>query len=239
MNEGLLQQVGPQDAALILGNGSQSGVRQKARQQLSRLGGVLGEENFGTFSEKYYDDDTINDNLSITPRENIIRIKEICMNFIKNFDKKYKNFLFYGPTGVGKTFITHCIAKELLDAGHSVVYLTSLQLFDILEKNKFGNGYYDASAQYSEHLEYIFDIDLLIIDDLGTELVNSFTLSQLYFLIEERHMRKRSTIISTNLSFMDIKTRYSERILSRFTGYYDFKQIVGNDIRVQKALETG
>lgn len=209
----------------------------KVLYQNSRLGDILSVENFDTFSEDLYDDEEIVQNLSITPRQNIIRIREICMDFIKFFDESYDNILFYGPTGAGKTFLTHCIAKELLDSGHTVIYLTSLQLFDILEKNKFGKESPDDSIPYGEQIEYILDSDLLIIDDLGTELSNAFTLSQLYFIIEERHTRKRSTIISTNLSFSDIQNRYSERILSRFAGYYDFKQVVGKDLRIYKALE--
>lgn len=213
-------------------------AKLKALYENSRLGDILAVENFDTFSEEYYDDTTIHKNLSITPRENIKKIREICLNFVQNFDNLYENILFYGPTGVGKTFLTHCIAKELLDSGHAVVYLTSLQLFDILEKNRFGKDGNDDHISYNEQIEYILDSDLLIIDDLGTELSTTFTLSQLYYFIEERHIRKRSTIISTNLSFSDIQKRYSERILSRFAGYYDFKQVVGRDIRVYKATET-
>lgn len=200
----------------------------------SNLQNILEEENFSHFEERYYDDTEIYDNLSITARENILRVKEICLDFIKHFDSAYENILFYGPTGVGKTFLTHCIAKELLDTGHTVVYLTSLQLFDILERNVFNK---EENAQTNEQVSYVFDCDLLIIDDLGTELSNSFTVSKLYELIEKRHTKKRSTIISTNLSFSDIRERYSERILSRFTGYYDFKQIVGKDIRILKAIQ--
>lgn len=199
----------------------------------SNLTDILETENFDTFCEDYYDDTTIHENLSITPRENIHRIKEICLDFIRHFDDSYDNLLFYGPTGVGKTFITHCIAKELLDTAHTVVYLTSLQLFDMLEKNKFHK---DDPYTTNEQISYILNSDLLIIDDLGTELSNSFTVSQLYYFIEERHNGQRSTIISTNLSFSDLRERYSERIFSRFTGYYDFKQIVGSDIRIQKAF---
>lgn len=199
----------------------------------SNLDEILEKENFSTFNEEYYDDVMIHENLSITPRENIRRIKEICQSFIKHFDNTYDNLLFYGPTGVGKTFLTHCVAKELLDSGHTVVYLTSLQLFDILEKNRFHK---EDPYTTNEQISYILNCDLLIIDDLGTELSNSFTVSQLYYFIEERHQSKRSTIISTNLSFSDLRERYSERIFSRFTGYYDFKQIVGNDIRIQKAF---
>jgi len=199
----------------------------------SNLMDILERENFSTFCEYYYDDTVVHKNLSITPRENIRRVRDASKSFIRHFDNSYENFLFYGPTGVGKTFLTHCIAKELLDTSHTVVYLTSLQLFDMLEKNKFHK---EASHTADERVSYILNSDLLIIDDLGTELSNFFTISQLYYLIEERHNAKRSTIISTNLSFADLRERYSERIFSRFTGYYDFKQIVGQDIRIQKAF---
>ena len=143
------------------------------------------------------------------------------------------NIVFYGSTGVGKTFMTHCIAKALLDTSHTVVYLTSQQLFDILEKNKFGRNDENTS---DGQVSYILDSELLIIDDLGTELVNSFTSSQLYNFIEERHLNKRPVIISTNLSFTELRNRYSERIFSRFTGYYNFYMIVGDDIRTKIAI---
>lgn len=208
-------------------------AKLEALYENSNLMDVIDKENFSTFRTDYYSEDYVDENLSLSPRENIRRVQEACKDFIRHFDTAYENLLFYGPTGVGKTFITHCIAKELLDTSHTVVYLTSLQLFDILEKNKFHR---DETYTTDEQIAYIIDCDLLIIDDLGTELSNTFTISQLYYLIEERHINKRSTIISTNLSFMDLRDRYSERIFSRFTGYYDFKQIIGNDIRIEKAF---
>ena len=199
----------------------------------SNLMEVLKYENFSTFSESYYDDTQINENLSLTPRQNMIRIKNICLDYIRHFDKIYKNIIFYGETGVGKTFITHCIAKALLDTSHTVVYLTAPQLFDILETIKFGRN---NEEQYGSQISYILDSELLIIDDLGTELVNSFTSAQLYYFIEERHLNRKAVIISTNLSFQELRDRYNERIFSRFTGYYNFYMIAGEDIRVKIAL---
>ncbi len=199
----------------------------------SNLTEVLEYENFSTFSESYYDDTQINENLSLTPRQNIIKIKKICLDYVKHFDKIYKNIIFYGETGVGKTFITHCIAKALLDTSHTVVYLTAPQLFEILATNKFGKS---NEEQYGSQISYILDSELLIIDDLGTELVNSFTSSQLYYFIEERHLRRKAVIISTNLSFKELLDRYNERIFSRFTGYYSFYMIAGEDIRIKLAL---
>ncbi len=199
----------------------------------SNLMEVLESENFNTFSENYYNDTEVNENLSLTPRQNIIKIKEICLDYTRHFDEIYKNIIFYGPTGVGKTFMTHCIAKALLDTSHTVIYLTALQLFDILEKNKFGKN---NIPEYSGQVSYILESELLIIDDLGTELANSFTSSQLYYLIEERHLKRKAVIISTNLPFKELRDRYSERIFSRFTGYYNFYMIAGDDIRIKIAL---
>lgn len=199
----------------------------------SNLMEVLKTENFSTFSESYYDDTQINENLSLTPRQNIVKIKEICLDYVKHFDETYRNIIFYGNTGVGKTFMTHCIAKALLDTSHTVIYLTAPQLFDILEENKFGKN---SGKQYSKQISYILDSELLIIDDLGTELVNSFTSSQLYYFIEERHLNRKSVIISTNFSFKELRENYSERIFSRFTGYYNFYMIAGEDIRIKKLI---
>ena len=199
----------------------------------SNLSDILEKENFNTFNPDFYDNSHIIENLSLTARENILRVRDVCLDFVKHFDTAYDNLIFYGETGVGKTFLTHCIAKELLDTSHTVVYLTSLQLFDILEKNKF---YKTDEYINNEQVSYILNCELLIIDDLGTELANSFTTSQLYYFIEERHMKQKSTIISTNLSFQELRERYSERIFSRFTGYYNFYMIAGDDIRIKIAI---
>ena len=123
-----------------------------------------------------------------------------------------------------------------MDTGHTVVYLTSLQLFDILEKGRFGKS--DESDEIHQKTDYLIHSDLLIIDDLGTELTNNFTISELYHFIEERHLQKKSTILSTNLTFQELHDRYGERIFSRFTGYYNFCKIIGDDIRPLKRFRT-
>ena len=206
----------------------------KALYESSNLMDILNHENFDTFDDSYYDDTIVNENLSLTARQNIRKVKTVCLDYIKHFDDSYDNLIFYGSTGVGKTFLTHCIAKKLLDTSHTVLYLTSLQLFDILERNKFRHE--DISTS-NEQIAYMLQSDLLIIDDLGAELVNGFTSSQLYYFIEERHINRKSTIISTNLSFQELRDRYSERIFSRFIGFYHFFLIIGDDIR-QKARLT-
>lgn len=126
--------------------------------------------------------------------------------------------------------------KELLSQSYTVVYLTSIGLFDILEKNKFDREL--SSLEKSTTVSYIMNCDLLILDDLGTELTNSFTTSQLYQVIDSRLVHKKSTIISTNLSFDDLREQYSERIFSRLTSGYTLLKVTGEDIRLKKVIEA-
>jgi DNA replication protein DnaC len=202
----------------------------------SNLKSVLERENFSTFSFKYYSDDYIDESIGLSPLSNMQKIVAGCKSFIRHFDKKHDNLLFLGNTGVGKTFLANCIAKELLDRGYTVIYLTAFRLFDILEKYKFGKED-DNSLTAANQFEYILDCDMLIIDDLGTELSNSFTTSQLYLIINERLLRQRSTLISTNLSLDNLNANYSERIYSRIISNYCIRRIVGEDIRLQKAIK--
>ncbi|ROR31909.1 DNA replication protein DnaC [Mobilisporobacter senegalensis] len=200
----------------------------------SNIKRAIAMENFSTFSFDHYSNDYVEETTKLTPYANIHKVVDSCKNFIKDFDKKYENILLYGNTGVGKTFLANCIAKELLDSAHTVIYLTAFQLFDILEKNKFRKN--DDNYEAENQFDYILDCDLLIIDDLGTELNNTFVTSQLYLCINERHLRQKSTIISTNLSWNDLNTNYSERIFSRITSNYILLKIVGDDIRLKKAF---
>lgn len=201
----------------------------------SNIKSILSRENFSTFSFKYYSDDYIDESIGLSPLSNMQKIVACCKSFIRHFDKKHDNLLFLGNTGVGKTFLANCIAKELLDRGYTVIYLTAFRLFDILEKYKFSKEA-DDSLTAANQFEYILDCDLLIIDDLGTELSNSFTTSQLYLIINERLLRQKSTLISTNLSLDNLHATYSERIYSRIISNYCIRRIVGDDIRLNKAL---
>lgn len=202
--------------------------------QQSNIQDILETENFTFFSEDCYPDDYIEETTGLTPRENIQKIHRATLYFSENFDKTGDNLLLYGNTGVGKTFLTHCIAKRALDRSHTVVYLTSPGLFDILEKNKFDKDI--SSIEKSATVSYILNCDLLIIDDLGTELCNSFTVSQLHQVIDTRLVHRKSTIISTNLSFDDLREQYSERIFSRITSSYSLLKLTGDDIRLKKAI---
>lgn len=202
----------------------------------SNLKEILDIENFSHFDIAYYPDDYIEESTGLTPRDNIRRILMTAHDFCDNFGDCGQNLLLYGNTGVGKTFLTHCIAKELLSQSYTVVYLTSIGLFDILEKNKFDREL--SSLEKSTTVSYIMNCDLLILDDLGTELTNSFTTSQLYQVIDSRLVHKKSTIISTNLSFDDLREQYSERIFSRLTSGYTLLKVTGEDIRLKKVIKA-
>lgn len=197
----------------------------------SNIKEILSEENFSHFSYKYYSKDQINPSTGRSAYDTAVEAVEICRQFIRNFDREFSNLFFYGETGVGKTFLSNCVAKELLDQGHSAIYFTSFQLFDILEKSKFQKDE-DAIAANQN----LFDCDLLIIDDLGTEFSNSFTVSQLFLCLNERMLRKKSTIISTNLHMNELAEIYSERTCSRIFSNYTMIKLFGDDIRLQKKL---
>jgi len=204
----------------------------------SNIRNILAKENFSAFSFNYYSDDYVDETIGLSPLSNMQKIVASCKSFIRHFGKKHDNLLFTGNTGVGKTFLANCIAKELLDCGYTVIYLTAFRLFDILEKNKFGRDE-DSSHEAANQFDYILDCDLLIIDDLGTELNNAFTNSQLYVILNERLLRQKSTIISTNLSLPNINATYGERIFSRIASSYKVHRIIGEDIRLQKAIAGG
>ena len=164
-------------------------------------------------------------------KKSILRPVYPLLLLIAHFDNKPKNLFLYGNTGVGKTFLSNCVAKELLERGYSVIYFTAFQLFDILSK-----GIFDRDADAIAAHQNIFECDLLIIDDLGTEFSNSFTTSQLFLCINERLLRQKSTIISTNLNLNQMIDMYSERTWSRISSNYSLIKLFGDDIRIQKKL---
>ena len=195
----------------------------------------LETENFSNFRYDYYSPNLTADK-PLSPRENISSIVEYCKHFIEHFPKQHENFLFQGNAGVGKTFLSNCIAKAALDKECSVIYLTSFQLFDILEKHRFHKKQEEDAPHLDIEFHYLFDCDLLIIDDLGTEMNNSFISSQLFLCINERLLKEKSTIISTNLSLAQLTESYTERVVSRFIENYHICNIYGEDIRMLKAF---
>ena len=197
----------------------------------SNLQEVLEKENFDTWSMEYYSRSHIDSLTGRSSREAMDTAVRACLEFVKEFPEDSRNLLLYGDTGVGKTFLTHCVAKELLDRTFSVIYFTASQLFDIFARKQF-----DRDEEAALDYEHIYDCDLLIIDDLGTEFSNGFTTSQLFVCLNERLLRGKSTIISTNLSLDDLNTMYSERVFSRITSAYTVLRMTGDDIRIQKKL---
>ena len=197
--------------------------------EMSNLGSVLDRENFDAFSIEYYSEAT-DPRFGVSPRKNMERIWEACLSFEKNFGKTFQNLFFYGETGLGKTFLSSCIAKELLARGFTVLYTTAAQLFRHVEDARFAKDK-AASAQL---LKIAYEADLLIIDDLGTEFITTITVSELFSFINTRMLTKRPTIISTNLSPQDLEEAYIDRITSRIFGEYTILRFIGDDIRIAK-----
>ena len=191
----------------------------------SNVSELLGRENFDAFSYDYYSDSSNIPDFDLTPRENMRRIVGECKEFIENFHNG-ENLLFMGNPGVGKTFLTNCIAKELLDRSHSVLYTSAIDLFNYLS---YKNDDEDAPS-----LSHILECELLIIDDLGTEVPNTYTNSKLFQCINNRLIAKHSTIISTNFSLKELMMTYSERLFSRVYSSYKTYRLVGDDIRLLK-----
>lgn len=203
----------------------------------SALRGALDRENFDSFSYDYYANDIQDPLTGLTPYQNIKTAVATAKDFIAQFDasaEDCRNLIVLGNTGVGKTFLTNCIARELINAGYGVVYLSANELLSILEDYKFRrNTAADTDSVYERYTTAL-ESDLLIIDDLGTEQVNNFSVTQLFNLLNTRQLRRRSTIISTNLSMQNIKQTYSERIFSRIASSYDLIRLFGEDIRLKK-----
>lgn len=196
----------------------------------SNIKDVLEKENFNTFSFKHYDNDVKDSITGLTPLENMHEVVKTCRDYIDNFKTEYRSLYLYGPTGVGKTFLTNCIAKELIESSHSVIYVSSIRLFELLADSTFKKN---GSLEGKDLANNILDCDLLIIDDLGTEMVNSFTAASLFNCINERHLRRKSVIISTNLSLAELRQTYSERVFSRITSNYTLLKIYGDDLRLK------
>lgn len=184
----------------------------------------LARENFSTLSNKYYQGEDL---------QRFEAAVNVARDFVQNFKRDYQNLFFYGTVGTGKSFLSGCIANELLKEGRSVIYFSASGLFDTLARYAF-----DAKAKEEQHdfCEDLYGCDLLIIDDLGTELTNHFVSSQLFVCLNERHLRRNSTVISTNATLEELRDRYSDRIFSRITSGFTLCKLTGPDIRILKKL---
>ncbi|MBO5095013.1 MAG: ATP-binding protein [Lachnospiraceae bacterium] len=183
----------------------------------SNIKEVLTKENFSTLSYAYYEG------------EDLRRFQQTvaaCESFVQNFSSEYRNLFFYGSVGAGKSFLSNCIAKELIENGRLVLYFSAAGLLGALS----GKSREEQIAVAHD----LYGCDLLVIDDLGTEYTNAYVISQLFSCLNERHLRRKSTLISTNLSLEDLRNRYSERIFSRVTSNYEIHKITGPDIRMYR-----
>lgn len=190
------------------------------------------EASFDNFSLDFYPDDQYDKKTGRSVRAMMEDTLRICRQFIDNFGKEFQNLFFYGSVGVGKTFLSTCIAREIMNREFSVLYFSAPQLFSALSQNRFDRNDIDAKNMS----EYIFNCDLLIIDDLGSEYTNAFIASQFFTCINERLIHRKSTIISTNLSLESLADLYTERSFSRITSSYILLKMTGDDIRIKKKL---
>lgn len=183
-----------------------------------------GRESFESFRLDVYSD-LYDEKLGVSPRKLMQSNFNICRRYAQNFTPQAGNLLFSGATGLGKTFLSACIARQVADRGYSVVYETAIRLFSDFESEKFG-----GEEQRGLSRKYLA-CDLLIIDDLGTEMTTQFTISALYNVVNTRMMENRATIISTNLAPETLEGRYSPQIASRVLGTYRLLKFAGSDIR--------
>ncbi len=188
----------------------------------SNLKDYLESTDFSKVSDEYYSGQDL-----VHFRDSY----EKSINFVNNFKNDYQNLCFYGTVGTGKSFLSGCIAKALMKDGYSVIYFSASGLIDLFSRYAFD---YKSREESEEAYQDIYNCDLLIIDDLGTELINSFSVSRLFTCLNERALRKKSIIISTNLSLEELRDRYSDRIFSRLTGNFIFCRMTGPDIRMMQ-----
>ena len=202
----------------------------------SGLSDILQAENFDTFDLSYYPKDLIDEKTKKSSREIMTFALNTCRTFVREFGHGSSKdcLLLTGAVGLGKTFLTHCIAKELIDKGHSVIYYSAGELFDLMAAQRFGRMKEEDEEPFDD--EYLADCDLLIIDDLGTELTNSFVGTALFQLLNSRIAGRRGIVISTNLSLQEIGVIYSDRISSRLVESFTMVRVFGEDIRIRRAI---
>ena len=200
--------------------------RQEQKKELTFLN--VGRESFEQFRLEYYPD-RVDPKWGVNIRSVMEKTYQTCRKYAYGFNEKSGNLLFSGDTGLGKTFLSACIARTVADRGYSVVYESAGHLFSKLERAKFSG---DENAR--EEVRKYNECDLLIVDDLGTEMPGQFTTAALYSLINDRLLCGKAMIISTNLNTDDLNRRYSPQIASRLRGSFTRVAFLGDDIRVKK-----
>ena len=199
----------------------------------SNVRDMLQVENFDNFNFSLYSAAQSKEE-GISPKVNAEKLYRRALAFVEDFGNG-ANLLIYGGTGLGKTFLCNCIAKDLLERGHTVLYLTAGQLFRRLEEQRFHKS--DDEEEAKEWDQELLDAELLIIDDLGTEFSTIFTASELFRIVNDRQLAKKAVVISTNLGPTELMNLYSERVTSRFLGEFEQMKFFGDDIRIIKKYQ--
>lgn len=203
-----------------------------AKEQQAELSRMLdlGNQSFDTFSLEWYSPQPL-PQMGISPRQNMERNKDICVDYAYDFNAKSGNLLLTGAPGLGKTFLSACIARVVSEKGYSVVYDTARHIFEQFEARKFR---WEEDGGAADGVSRALNCDLLILDDLGTEMTTAFVQSAFYQIVNTRLIEGRSTIISTNLSMAEIGQRYLQQAASRVEGEYQILIFFGEDIRLLK-----
>lgn len=189
----------------------------------SRMGAVLERENFSKFQLERFDNiEKLGQCGNKTLREYMKEIRDYLTNYCEEYPKNNRSILFTGSTGTGKTYFLHSIAKALLDRGVSVLYFTATGLFE----------YFSKRMREEDTEDYIEEVDVILIDDLGTEFSNSFTTSRFFALLNQRILDRKTMLISTNLNFKELRETYSDRVVSRFMSDYEIIPLYGKDQRL-------
>lgn len=192
----------------------------------------LSGNTFDKFDLSWYSDEKENGQES--PKEAMKKVFDSCKSFAENFSSTDDNLFLTGPSGLGKTFLSSCIANYLIRQGVSVIYQSAGVVFSLLDRLKFSKYSESADVYTAKRLT---DCDLLILDDLGTEFITDFSVSELFRIINTRLLTGKKTVISTNLSLSDVKKIYSERTFSRIVGNFVLLKFSGKDIRFLKKMQ--
>lgn len=194
----------------------------------------IDNDTFENFTLDWYSKET-DPKLGVSQYEIMHSVRNECISFCELFKKAGGNLYFYGNSGTGKTFMTKCIVNKLLSQGVNIVYRSAYGFFQFMEDYKFGRTDREAfQAEYNS----VYDSDLLIIDDLGTEFITSYTCSVFFDVLNTRLGNKKSTIISSNLNIKNLAERYTERVSSRIIGEFELLRFAGNDIRIAKKFNN-
>lgn len=200
--------------------------KKYSQSNISRL---VQRENFRTFNANLYSKNLYKD-YPISPYENIIRIQNDAKMYVENFSKNYKNLYIFGDVGRGKTFLINSIAKEILDRNYSVLYLTATKLFSFM--NDYLYAFSERKEELKERYDLIFESDLLIIDDLGSENDRNSNETNLFEIVNDRMINKKPIIFSSNYSEDELMEFYGDRIFSRIIGSSHVMEIFGEDLRL-------